>query len=154
MNMTKPRLTVVALLAAFTVGLLFHESFRAAAAGDPARENKASPSDLAMKLIGTWKLEAASNPGSPSGIGTRLKLFTGTYWCVVQPDPKTGIILFEHGGRYELEGNTMRVTTDFAGRLTKSLIGKSTTFTIQCDGDTYKQGDPKGIFDETWKRVK
>ena len=32
--------------------------------------------ELAGKLIGTWKLEEAVRPGSPSGIGTRLKLFT------------------------------------------------------------------------------
>lgn len=33
---------------------------------------------LAAQLVGTWKLEEASTPGSPSGVGTRLKLFTGT----------------------------------------------------------------------------
>jgi hypothetical protein len=106
-----------------------------------------------MKLIGTWKLEVASNPGSPSGIGTRLKLFTGTHWCVIQPIADTGVIFFQHGGRYVLEGNKMSETTDFAGELTKSFIGKTGTFTIQIDGDTYKQVDPNGTFDETWRRV-
>jgi hypothetical protein len=154
MNTTKQRLTIVALLAIFTVGVFFHESLRAVAADEQARESKASTSDLAMKLIGTWKLEAASNPGSPSGIGTRLKFFTGTHWCVVQPHPDSGVLIFEHGGRYVLEGNKMRSTTDFAGELTKSFIGKTATFTIQIDGDTYKQVDPDGIFNETWKRVK
>src|SRR5215204_5123954 len=62
-----------------------------------------APQALASRIIGTWKLEEASTPGSPSGIGTRLKLFTGTHWCVIQPDPKSGEIVFQHGGRYELD---------------------------------------------------
>ena len=37
-----------------------------------------SKQQTAQKLIGTWKLEKAENPGSPSGIGTRLKMFNGT----------------------------------------------------------------------------
>ena len=154
MNTTKQRLMAVALLAIFTVSGAFYESLRAVAADDQAQKSKTGTNDLAMKLIGTWKLEAATNPGSPSGIGTRLRLFTGTHWCVVQPHPDTGLIVFQHGGHYGLEGNKLRMTTDFAGELTKSFIGRTGTFTIQIDGDTYKQVDANGTFDETWKRVK
>jgi hypothetical protein len=154
MSNTKQRLTVVALLGILTVSASFYESLRAAAADDQAQKGKASTNDLAMKLIGTWKLETTANPGSPSGIGTRLKLFTGTHWCVVQPHPDTGLIIFQHGGHYVLEGNQLRATTDFAGEVTKSFIGRTGTVTIQIDGDTYKQVDPNGVFNETWKRVK
>ncbi len=154
MNTTKQRLTLVALLGVLTVSVSFYESLRAVAADDQAQKSKASPNDLAMKLIGTWKLQEATNPGSPSGIGTRLRFFTGTHWCVVQPHPDSGLIVFQHGGHYVLEGNKLKTTTDFAGELTKSLIGRSATFTIQIDGDTFKQVDPNGIFDETWERVK
>ncbi len=154
MNTTKQRLTAVAFLGILTVSVSFYEPLRAVAADDQAQKSKASTNDLAMKLIGTWRLEKARDSGSPSGIGTRLKFFTGTHWCVVQPDPDTGLIVFQHGGHYVLEGNNLRATTDFAGDRTKSLIGRTATFTIQIDGDTYKQVDPNGIFDETWKRVK
>ena len=154
MNTTKQRLTVVALLGILTVGVAFYASLRAVAADNQAQKSEVSPNDLAMKLIGTWKLETAANPGSPSGIGTRLKFFTGTHWCVVQPDPDTGVIVFQHGGRYVLEGNELRETTDFAGELTTSALGRTATFTIQIDGDTYKQEDPSGRFNETWSRVK
>ncbi len=154
MNTTKQRLALVALLGILSVSASFHESLRAVAADDQVQKSKASTNDLAMKLIGTWKLQEATNPGSPSGIGTRLKFFTGTHWCVVQPHPDTGLIVFQHGGHYVLEGNKLSVTTDFAGELTKSLIGRTAIVTIQIDGDTYKQVDPNGIFDETWERVK
>lgn len=144
---------MVALLAILAVGVVFYELLRNVRTDEQAPRSKASASDLTTKLIGTWTLEAASNPGSPSGIGTRLKFFTGTHWCVVQPDPDTGVIVFQHGGRYVLDGNKMRATTDFAGQLTKSLIGRTATFTIQIDADTCRQVDPNGKFNETWKRV-
>jgi hypothetical protein len=124
------------------------------AADNPPQADKAVAGDLAGKLIGTWKLAEASTPGSPSGIGTRLKLFTGTHWCVVQPDPNSGEIVFQHGGRYTLEGDKVKTSTDFAGDSTKSMIGRPGTFTIQIDGDTMKQTDAQGVFNETWKRVK
>ena len=113
-----------------------------------------APQTLAARLVGTWKLEEASTPGSPSGVGTRLKLFTGTHWCVIQPDPKSGEIVFQHGGRYELDGDKMKTKTDFAGESTKTMIGSSGIFTIKVDGDTMTQADADGVFNETWKRVK
>ena len=154
MNTTKQRLTLVALLGVLTMSVCLCEPLRAVGADDQGQKSKGSTNDLAMKLIGTWKLREATNPGSPSGIGTRLRFFTGTHWCVVQPHPDSGLIVFQHGGHYVLEGNKLKTTTDFAGELTKSLIGKTGTVTIQMDGDTFKQVDPNGIFDETWERVK
>jgi hypothetical protein len=124
------------------------------AADNPAPGAKAAAGNFASQLIGTWKLEEAARPGSPSGIGTRLKLFTGTHWSVVQPDPNNGEIVFQHGGRYTVEGDKVKTTTDFAGASTKSQIGRQGTLTLQIDGDTMKQIDANGVYNETWKRVK
>jgi hypothetical protein len=153
MNMSKNRLIVIALLALPVVGLPFYQSLRGAAP-DTVQESKTGSTELGAKLIGTWKLEEASTPGSPSGIGSRLRLFTGTHWCVIQPRPNSGVIVFQHGGRYVLEGNVIKETVDFAGESTRSLIGQTGSFTLQLEGDTYKQVDPKGVFNETWRRVK
>ncbi len=79
----------------------------------------------AKMLIGAWQLKTAKKPGTPSGIGSRLKLFTGTHFCVVQPDPKTGKIVFQHGGHYTFDGSVLSETIDFAGDSTSSLIGKT-----------------------------
>jgi|GEM_PF-2165460 len=49
-------------------------------------KSKVAEQDPNAKLIGTRELKKAENPGSPSGIGTRLKMFNGTHWCVIQPD--------------------------------------------------------------------
>jgi hypothetical protein len=49
----------------------------------------AKPTKLGTDLIGTWILAEAATPGSPSGVGSRLKFFTGTHWVITQPDPNT-----------------------------------------------------------------
>jgi hypothetical protein len=109
--------------------------------------------DQIAKLIGTWTLSKTDNPGSPSGIGTRLKMFTGTHWSVIQPD-ETGKIVFFHGGTYDFDGSDLKTTTDFAGELTESFLGRKDTVKLEIDGDTLRQIDPNGVFNETWQRVK
>ncbi len=123
-------------------------------ADDKPQQDEAASPNLAEKLIGTWVLEEAKTPGTPSGIGSRLKFFTGTHWMITQPDPNTGVVVFHHGGGYTLDDDTLKTTTDFAAASTKSRIGTKGSFKIQVDGDTYKQADAKGIFNETWKRAK
>lgn len=143
--------TLVAVLAgAFALSSSSHHAF----AQEATQTEDAKAKTIAHELIGTWRLVEASTPGSPSGIGTRLKMFTGTHWCVIQPDAETGVIVFQHGGRYELDGDTMKTTRDFAGESTKTMIGSTGSFRINIDGDTMKQADAEGVFNETWKRVK
>ena len=116
-------------------------------------KSKVAEQDPNAKLIGTWELEKAENPGSPSGVGTRLKMFNGTHWCVIQPD-EAGKIFFLHGGTYEFNGADLKTTTDFAGELTESFIGKNGSVKLEIDGDILRQIDPNGVFNETWRRVK
>jgi hypothetical protein len=112
-------------------------------------------SNLAKNLIGTWVLsEAEGAPGNPSGVGTRLKYFTGTHWMITQPDPKTGAVVFHHGGRYTLDGDTMAGKIEFANQNTAALIGETHKFKIKVEGDTYTQVGDGNPFTETWKRAK
>ena len=153
MKITTQRYQLAALVSLFALCLFFQAASPLMAAEKQTPKHTAAAKDLSSQLIGTWVLESASNPGTPPGIGSRLKFFTGTHWFVIQPDPSTGGIVFQHGGPYELKGNTMSEHIDFAGELTKALIGRTGEFTIEVDGNTYKQIDPNGIFNETWKRV-
>lgn len=145
---------IAGVLVALAGTLALLSSSNAVLAQEATQADDAKSRMLAQQLVGTWKLEEASRPGSPSGIGTRLKMFTGTHWCVIQPDATTGVIVFQHGGRYELDGDTMKTTREFAGDSTKRLIGSTGKLTIKIDGDTMKQVDSEGVFNETWKRVK
>lgn len=121
----------------------------------PADEGAKAPSaEPAKMLIGAWQLKEAKNPGTPSGIGTRLKLFTGTHWCVIQPDPMSGKIVFQHGGHYSFDGKVLSESIDFAGDSTSSLIGKTFKFELKITKDALEQLDADGVFNEKWERAK
>jgi hypothetical protein len=110
---------------------------------------------IADRIIGTWVLAEADRPGIPSGIGCRLKSFTGTHWMITQPDPKTGLLVFQFGGRYTLEGDMMTGILDFTNASSPSAIGVSGRTRITIDGDVLKEIDiDRGVFNATWKRCK
>ncbi|EKJ98552.1 hypothetical protein RBSH_06131 [Rhodopirellula baltica SH28] len=152
MNLMSQRLFAFILLGFLATGMTKHVNV--GAADDAPKPNETAEKDLAEQLVGTWRLEKASTPGSPSGVGTRLKLFTGTHWCIIQPDAETGVLVFHHGGRYEADDNEVKTTRDFAGESTKSMIGGNKILTNRIDNDTMQQMDSDGVFNETWKRVK
>lgn len=152
MNLKSKRTTAFLLFGILVAGMTAH--VRVGAADDKPQSTENADKDLAEQLVGTWRLEKASTPGSPSGVGTRLKFFTGTHWCIIQPDAETGVLVFHHGGRYEVDGNKVKTTREFAGKSTKSMIGGNKTLTIIVENDTMKQMDSDGVFNETWKRVK
>lgn len=148
------RLTCVA-----TSFLLLAELFLGVAslpthAADELPKAAAGPANVAKDLVGTWILTKAQTPGNPSGIGTRLKFYTGTHWMITQPDGKSGVVAFHHGGRYTIDGNSISSTVDFANSNTSNFIGKTLKFKITIEGDTYTQVAEDNQFTETWKRVK
>lgn len=112
------------------------------------------PKTLAEQVIGTWVLSDAKYPGTPSGIGIRLKVHTPTHWVVTQPDPETGEVLIHLGGRYSLDGNTVNGTTDFAVPRLNAQIGQTGKTKFEFDGETLKQTDMEGNWLETWTRWK
>jgi hypothetical protein len=151
---------VAALAASFVLTITDHRL----CAQETANNSERSKEPLAQRLIGTWKLESATVPQGlpseatvprrmPSGIGTRLTMFTGTHWCVIQPDAETGVIVYNIGGRYELDGNILKMTREFAGEPTKYAIGTAGDFQITVDGDAMEQTDPRRLLVQTWKRI-
>jgi hypothetical protein len=109
--------------------------------------------DTARKLLGTWILTEAVIPGNPSGIGIRLKIFTPGHWLITQSDPKTGIVVFHHGGTYFVSGDKLVQTTEFANDSTADHIHDVHTFTIEFHGDTFREIGLDNPFIETWRRV-
>ena len=131
------------------------EEAKAAGQGEQAsgQDKKSERQPLAERLIGTWMLEDSENVGD-SGILSRLKVFTDTHWFITQSDPDTGVVIFHHGGRYELEGDQLTTHTDFAVESTAGMIGRSFTFTIEVDDENYIQTGVGNEFNEVWTRVK
>ncbi|HWV98831.1 MAG TPA: M56 family metallopeptidase [Candidatus Acidoferrum sp.] len=109
---------------------------------------------LPNDLIGTWVLVGSPGAvGKPPPTGGRLKFLTGTHWCDTQADPKTGAVMFHHGGTYTLNGNDYAQTTDYANPSTANLIGKTGKFTIKLEGDTLTLIGIGNPWKEVWKRA-
>jgi hypothetical protein len=102
-------------------------------------------------LKGEWILTSSDRPGNPSGIGIRRKSFTDTTWSMIPKDPTTGIVVFEHGGEYKLNGTSYTETVKHADSATANLIGKTFTYRVTVSGDSFSQVE--GSWNETWRRV-
>jgi hypothetical protein len=111
----------------------------------------AAQSPASSPLMGEWILASSDRPGNPSGIGIRRKSFTDTTWSMVQKDPATGFVVFEHGGEYKLNGTTYTETVRRAGTSTANLIGQTFTYRVTVSGNSFSQVD--GTWNETWRRA-
>jgi hypothetical protein len=149
------RVAVVLLVSAAV--LLVSAVMLPVGAGNQAPKKEAEPTKLAKDLAGTWVLVGTPDKvGDPPESGGRFKFRTGKHWCVTEADPKTGKVVFHHGGTYTLDGDTYAETIEYANENTAELIKKTFKFKVKVEGDTYTQtgiGDDNP-FNEVWKRVK
>jgi hypothetical protein len=129
-----------------------------AAATAPAAPAPAVPatSDLAEKLVGAWVL--AGKPDhvekAPSK-GGRMKIFTGSHWCMTQADPKNGVVLFHHGGTYTLAGHEYFEMIEYADSPTINLVGRTNGhFNLKIDGDRMSCVGTDNSWSESWQRLK
>jgi beta-lactamase regulating signal transducer with metallopeptidase domain len=113
-------------------------------------------SALAEELKGAWILVGKpGHVGEPPSDGGRIKIFTGSHWCMTQAHTKNGVVLFHHGGTYTLEGNTYHERVEFANPSTMSAIGGTNgNFTITIEGDTMTDIGIDNPWKEVWKRVR
>lgn len=119
----------------------------------PAQPTSPGANDpLEARLMGVWVLAEATTPGTPSGIGIRQKIFTPGRWEIVQRDPKTGEVVFRHGGTYRLNGNILEQKVEFAGEKTKNYVGQVRKYKITVEKDTYTQIGIGNPFNEVWRR--
>jgi hypothetical protein len=110
---------------------------------------------LAKDLVGTWVL--VGKPGAIAeapAAGGRIKMLTGAHWSATQSEPKTGVVLFHHGGVYTLHGNEYVESVEYANESTREFIGKKSVFTVKIEGDTLTQTGVGNPWNEVWKRAK
>lgn len=124
------------------------ESARRAAPPVPTEVERS----LEDRLMGTWVLAKAERPGTPSGIGIRQKKFSPGRWEIIQRDPKSGEIVFHHGGTYRLDGNLLEQKVEFATEKTRNYIGQVRRFRIRVEGDVHIQIGVGNPFNEVWVR--
>jgi hypothetical protein len=116
---------------------------------------KAKPPEIAKELIGTWVLVGTPGQiGQPPPAGGMLKFFTGRHWTITQANPRTGVVVFHHGGTYKLDGDAYAETVEYAAANTANLIKQTYKFKIKIEGDTYTQTGIDGQWSQVWKRAK
>ena len=111
-------------------------------------------SQLEKDLHGSWVLVGRPGEvGAAPAVGGRIKLVTDHSWSVTQADPKTGAVLFHHGGTYTLKGNEYAETVDYANDSTRELVKKTFKFTLTIEGNTLTLIGVGNPWQEVWKRV-
>lgn len=117
---------------------------------DNTNKNK----DLAHSLLGAWVLVGEPGKAPKPEWGQRMKFWGEKNWIITEADPKTGIVIYHHGGTYTLDGDNYVETFTFANDNTKKWIGRQLQFKIKVDGDTFTQfGQGGNDFTEIWKRI-
>jgi hypothetical protein len=127
----------------------------AEAAAPRLTDGPAKPSQLAQDLIGTWVL--AGTPDKivePPPKGGMLKFLTGRHWAITQADPKTGEVVYHHGGTYKLDGDEYSENVEYANASTAELVGKTHRFKMKVEGDTFTQIGIGNEWTQVWKRLK
>jgi hypothetical protein len=113
---------------------------------------EADAEELRQKLLGAWTLSGVPEANNPQG-NVRMKFWGLKHWLITESD-QAGNPVFHHGGTYTLDGNNYSETIKFAAGNTKELLGRTFTFKIKVEGDTYTQTGVGNPWNETWVRLK
>lgn len=125
-----------------TLLLLTFIACAALVAQEPENKQEVVPS-----IQGAWLLSF------PDG-AKRTKFIADGRWTITQADPKSGAVVFHHGGSYTFDGKTYVEKVEFANPSTVSLIGKEHTFELTVEGDMIHQKGIGNPWTEDWQRIK
>lgn len=98
-------------------------------------------------IQGAWELKFENG-------SKRIKFIAGGHWTITQCDPKTGTVVFHHGGTYTLDGATYTEKVVFANDNTSNMKGDSNKFELTIDGDVIHQKGIGNPWTEDWTRIK
>jgi hypothetical protein len=98
-------------------------------------------------IQGAWELKFKDG-------SKRIKFIAGGQWTITQCDPKTGTVVFHHGGTYTLDGATYTEKVVFANDNTSNIKGNSNKFELTIDGDVIHQKGIGNPWTEDWTRIK
>lgn len=125
-------------------------SFAAIAFAGAAVSGRKGEAPLAERMVGVWAMQAGTADIPKDGRG--LKFIADNRWCVVGSSTTTGKVAGAIGGRYTLEGDTYTETVEYAAR--PDMVGKTLTFKLKGEGDTFTQTGIDNPHTTTLKRPK
>jgi beta-lactamase regulating signal transducer with metallopeptidase domain len=153
-SQTKERIRMIAKFKNTNPGLALAAALFAGLGVVTLTDAEPAKSQLSKDLMGTWVL--AGTPGDVGlapAEGGRLKSVTDTHWSVTETDPRSGLVIFHHGGTYTLKGAEYVEHVEYANPSTTNLIGKAFKFTIKIEGDTLTLTGIGNPWREAWKRA-
>jgi hypothetical protein len=130
------------------------------AADDETKKQETDPKVLREKLVGSWKIVAASFDGKPSELhktSITLKHITPVHiiWIGYQPEDRA--IFRSSGGSWTIENGRYVETMRYGigDKFKENSFGKTFGFDCRFEGDQWIQsGKINGVFlEEIWQRV-
>lgn len=85
--------------------------------------------------------------------GVRKRLMVDGRWEITQSDPKTGQVIFHHGGAYVFDGRNYVETVDYAGESTLNMVGLVHKFVVTINENSVKIQGTDNPWNEEWVRV-
>lgn len=98
-------------------------------------------------IQGAWELKFEDG-------SKRVKFIAGGRWTITQCDPKTGAVVFHHGGTYTIDGSTYTEKVVYSNESTSGLKGNSHKFELTIEGDVIHQKGIGNPWTEDWTRIK
>jgi hypothetical protein len=121
------------------------------------------PTDGAWRLV-SYKYRDADLTEVPKDQRNHQKYITGGRFIWIDINPNTKEIQSAAGGKYVLDGKTMKETPEFGlGADSVAMRGIEQTFTVKLEGDTLRQSgtlkfggaNPENMkLEEVWERIK
>ena len=109
---------------------------------------------LHQDMLGEWLLSGKPDAEIVPAPGARMKIFGKHHWIITEHDPDTGVVIFHHGGTYELDGDSYTEKLTFANDSTKHMIGMVFKFKIKVADGKFTQIGDGNPFSEVWTSPK
>jgi hypothetical protein len=138
------KLILIACASGFAfVGLKTINGSEPAAAAPAA---SAADKDILRSIHGAFELKF------PDGT-VRKRFMCDGRWDISQSDPKTGKVIWHHGGTYTFDGTHYLETVDYANESTAFMIGEIHKFNVTINGDVVHIEGLGNPWNEEWVRV-
>ncbi len=110
--------------------------------------------NAADDITGVWVYHSKKGEEAATGdVRYRLKFIADNHWTITQPDPKTGLVKFHHGGTYTYRDGIYTETIEFAASSTAELISNTFKFKMEVNGNKLTQTGIDNSWHEVWKKV-
>jgi beta-lactamase regulating signal transducer with metallopeptidase domain len=153
-NQIKERIRMIAKFKKTNHGLALAAALFAALGIMTLTDARPAAAELSKELLGDWILVGSpDSAGIAPAAGGRVMSVKDGKFEINQTDPKTGSVIFHHGGTWTLEGNEYTEKLEFANESSQEVKGKTFKFDVKIEGDKLSKIGKGNDWKEVWMRV-